>query len=47
VPYRGGSEVVTDIGVEAVPMTPGEMDDFVKRETAANMEVIKAAGIKQ
>jgi len=28
-------------------MTPAEMDDLVKRETAANMEVIKAAGIKQ
>ena len=35
------------LGVEAVPMTPAEMDDLVKRETAANMEVIKAAGIKQ
>ena len=35
------------LGVEALPMTPAEMDDLVKRETAANMEVIKAAGIKQ
>jgi tripartite-type tricarboxylate transporter receptor subunit TctC len=35
------------LGVEARPMTPAEMDDLVKRETAANMEVIKAAGIKQ
>jgi tripartite-type tricarboxylate transporter receptor subunit TctC len=35
------------LGVEALPMTPSEMDDLVKRETAANMEVIKAAGIKQ
>jgi len=35
------------LGVEALPMTPKEMDDLVKRETAANMEVIKAAGIKQ
>jgi tripartite-type tricarboxylate transporter receptor subunit TctC len=34
-------------GVEAVPMNPAEMDDLVVRETAANMEVIKAAGIKQ
>jgi tripartite-type tricarboxylate transporter receptor subunit TctC len=35
------------LGVEALPMSPSEMDDFVKREIAANMEVIKAAGIKQ
>jgi tripartite-type tricarboxylate transporter receptor subunit TctC len=35
------------LGVEAMPMTPPEMDDLVKRETAANMELIKAAGIKQ
>ncbi len=35
------------LGVEAMLMTPSEMDDLVKRETAANMELIKAAGIKQ
>ena len=35
------------LGVEALPMTPAEMDDLVVHETAANMEVIKAAGIKQ
>jgi tripartite-type tricarboxylate transporter receptor subunit TctC len=35
------------LGVDPLPMTPAQMDDFVKRETAANMEVIKAAGIKQ
>ena len=35
------------LGVEALPMTAAEMDDLVKRETAANMELIKAAGIKQ
>jgi tripartite-type tricarboxylate transporter receptor subunit TctC len=35
------------LGVEALPMTPAEMDGLVKRETAANMELIKAAGIKQ
>jgi tripartite-type tricarboxylate transporter receptor subunit TctC len=35
------------LGVEAQPMTPKQMDDLVMRETAANMEVIKAAGIKQ
>ncbi len=32
---------------EALPMTPKEMDDPVVRETAANIEVIRAAGIKQ
>jgi tripartite-type tricarboxylate transporter receptor subunit TctC len=35
------------LGVDPLPMTPAQMDDLVKRETAANMEVIKAAGIKQ
>lgn len=35
------------LGVEALPMSPKEMDDLVVRDTAANMEVIKAAGIKQ
>ena len=35
------------LGVEPMPMTPAEIDDLVKRETAANVEVIKAAGIKQ
>ena len=35
------------LGIEPMPMTPAEMDDFVKRETAANLELIKAAGIKQ
>jgi tripartite-type tricarboxylate transporter receptor subunit TctC len=35
------------LGVEALPMTPAEMDELVRRETAANMDVIKAAGIKQ
>jgi tripartite-type tricarboxylate transporter receptor subunit TctC len=34
------------LGVEAMPLTPREMDDFVMRELAANAEVIKAAGIK-
>jgi tripartite-type tricarboxylate transporter receptor subunit TctC len=33
------------LGVEPMPMSPAEMDDFVKRETAA-MEFLKAAGIK-
>jgi tripartite-type tricarboxylate transporter receptor subunit TctC len=35
------------LGVEPMPMTPTEMDDLVKRDTVANMELIKAAGIKQ
>jgi tripartite-type tricarboxylate transporter receptor subunit TctC len=34
------------LGVEALPLTPKEMDDLVVRETAANSQVIKAAGIK-
>jgi tripartite-type tricarboxylate transporter receptor subunit TctC len=34
------------LGVEALPMTPREMDDRVVRETAENFRVIKAAGIK-
>jgi hypothetical protein len=28
-------------------MSPAEMDGLVKRETAANLDVIKAAGIQQ
>jgi tripartite-type tricarboxylate transporter receptor subunit TctC len=53
--YTAGVKVLTDpamqeslkkLGVETQPMTPAEMDDLVKRETAANLEVIKAAGIK-
>ncbi len=34
------------LGVEPLPMNPAEMDRFVTRETAENLEVIKAAGIK-
>jgi tripartite-type tricarboxylate transporter receptor subunit TctC len=40
-------ESLKKLGVEAMPMTPKQMDDFVVRETAANLEVVKAAGIKQ
>jgi tripartite-type tricarboxylate transporter receptor subunit TctC len=40
-------ESLKKLGVEALAMTPAEMDDLVKRETAANLEVIKAAGINQ
>jgi tripartite-type tricarboxylate transporter receptor subunit TctC len=39
-------ENLKKLGVEALPMTPAEMDDVVKRETAATMDVVKAAGIK-
>jgi tripartite-type tricarboxylate transporter receptor subunit TctC len=35
------------LGVKPMPMTPSEMDQFVKRETASNLVVIKAAGITQ
>jgi tripartite-type tricarboxylate transporter receptor subunit TctC len=35
------------LGVEPMPMTPAAMDDLVKREIAANLNVIKAAGIQQ
>jgi tripartite-type tricarboxylate transporter receptor subunit TctC len=35
------------LGVVPLPMKPSEIDDLVKQETASNMEVIKAAGIKQ
>ena len=35
------------LGLEMLPMSPKQMDDLVVRETAANMELIKAAGIKQ
>jgi len=51
-----GRKVLTDpamqqslkkLGVETLAMTPSQMDDLVMRETAANMEVIKAAGINQ
>jgi tripartite-type tricarboxylate transporter receptor subunit TctC len=40
-------ESLKKLGVEAMPMTPKEMDDFVVSETAANLAVIKAANIKQ
>ena len=54
--HAAGEKVLTDpvtqaslkkLGVEPMPMSPAEMDDLVKRETAANLELIKAAGIKQ
>jgi tripartite-type tricarboxylate transporter receptor subunit TctC len=39
-------ESLTKLGVEVLPMTPAEMDDLVRRETASNLELIKAAGIQ-
>ena len=53
--YAAGTKVLADpamlaslkqLGIEPMPMTPGQMDDLVKRETAANLELVKAAGIK-
>lgn len=38
---------LSKLGVEPMPMTAQQMDELVKRETAANLELIKAAGIKQ
>jgi tripartite-type tricarboxylate transporter receptor subunit TctC len=40
-------ESLKKLGVDPLPMTPVEMDDLVKRDTASNLEVIKAAGIQQ
>jgi tripartite-type tricarboxylate transporter receptor subunit TctC len=54
--HAAGTKVLADpatqeglkkLGIEPMPLTPGEMDDLVKREIAANFELIKAAGIKQ
>jgi len=38
-------ESLKKLGIEPLPMTPTEMDEFVSRQTAENLEVIKAAGI--
>jgi tripartite-type tricarboxylate transporter receptor subunit TctC len=35
------------LGIEPLPMTPAQMDDFVARETVASRAVIEAAGIRQ
>jgi tripartite-type tricarboxylate transporter receptor subunit TctC len=54
--HAAGTKVLNDpatqgnlkkLGVTPSPMSPAEMDDLVKRETASNREVIKAAGIQQ
>lgn len=53
--HAAGGKVLADpatqaslkkLGVEPMPLAPKEMDDLVVRETAANLELIKAAGIK-
>jgi tripartite-type tricarboxylate transporter receptor subunit TctC len=35
------------LGIETRPMKPAEIDDLVRRETASNLEIIKAADIHQ
>jgi tripartite-type tricarboxylate transporter receptor subunit TctC len=54
--HAAGQRVLTDpatlaslkkLGIEPMTLTPAEMDDLVKRETASNLEIIKAAGIHQ
>jgi tripartite-type tricarboxylate transporter receptor subunit TctC len=53
--HAAGQKVLADpamqaslkkLGLEPMPLEPSEMDDLVKREIAANLELIKAAGIK-
>ena len=53
--HAAGAKVLADpamqeslkkLGVEPMPLGPREIDDLVGRETAANLELIKAAGIK-
>jgi tripartite-type tricarboxylate transporter receptor subunit TctC len=39
-------ESLKKLGVEPMPLGPKDMDDLVVRETTANLELIKAAGIK-
>jgi tripartite-type tricarboxylate transporter receptor subunit TctC len=54
--HAAGVKVLTDpamqaslknLGVEPMPMTPEAMDAFLVRETAASLDLVKAAGIKQ
>src|SRR5580704_8658041 len=39
-------DALNKLGIETLAMTPAQMDDFVARETADFMTVIKAAGIQ-
>ncbi len=34
------------LGIEPMPLSPKAMDELVAREMAANLELVKAAGIK-
>jgi tripartite-type tricarboxylate transporter receptor subunit TctC len=54
--YAAGQRVLSDpamqaglkkLGIESRPMKPAEIDDLVRRETASNLDIIKAAGIHQ
>jgi tripartite-type tricarboxylate transporter receptor subunit TctC len=38
-------EILTRLGIEPFPMKPAEMDAYVAREIAENLELIRAAGI--
>ena len=33
-------------GIEPMPLTPAEFDALIKKEVAANIELVKAAGLK-
>jgi tripartite-type tricarboxylate transporter receptor subunit TctC len=53
--HAAGAKVLADpamqaslakLGIEPMAMKPTEMDELVKRETAANLDLVKAAGIK-
>jgi tripartite-type tricarboxylate transporter receptor subunit TctC len=33
-------------GIEPMPLTPAEFDALIKKEIAANIELVKAAGLK-
>src|SRR5439155_743589 len=46
VPDPAMQASLTRLGIERMPMRPAEMEDLVRRETAANLGLIKAAGIK-
>jgi len=33
-------------GIEPMPLTPAEFDEVIKKEIAANTELVKAIGLK-
>lgn len=54
--HAAGARVLADpatqqslkkLGIEPMPMTPGEMDELVRREIAVHLQLVRAAGIKQ